>query len=79
MSPTSYTIVGSQTYVRRSTKNLGVFRIVGLTITPSRQLVVRASASQLVDLGFIPQGKSYQKTLKNGIHNFPARCSAHRG
>ena len=27
----------------------------------------RASASQLVDLGFIPLVESYQKTLKNGI------------
>ena len=34
--------------------------------------VVRASASQSVDLGFIPLVESYQKTLKNGIYNFPA-------
>ena len=39
---------------------------------------VRASASQLVDQGFIPQVKSYQKTLNNGIHSFPAWRSAHR-
>ena len=33
--------------------------------------MVRASASQSVDLGFIPLVESYQKTLKNGIHSFP--------
>ena len=35
-------------------------------------VVVRASASQSVDLGFIPLVESYQKTLKNGIRSFPA-------
>ena len=30
-------------------------------------VVVRASASQSVDMGFIPLVESYQKTLKNGI------------
>ena len=35
-------------------------------------VVVRASVSQSVDLGFISQVESYQKTLKNGIHSFPA-------
>ena len=35
-------------------------------------VVVRASASQLVDLGLIPLVESYQKTLKNGIRSFPA-------
>ena len=35
-------------------------------------VVVRASTSQSVDLGFISQVESYQKTLKNGIHSFPA-------
>ena len=39
-------------------------------------VVVRASASQSVDLGFIPLVESYQKTLKNGIHSFPAWRSA---
>ena len=42
-------------------------------------VVVRASASQSVDLGFIPLVDSYQKTLKNGIHSFPAWRSAHKG
>ena len=42
-------------------------------------VVVRASASQSVDQGFIPLIESYQKTLKNGIHSFPAWCSALRG
>ena len=35
-------------------------------------VVVRASASQSVDLEFISHVESYQKTFKNGIHNFPA-------
>ena len=42
-------------------------------------VVVRASASQSVDLGFNPLVESYQKTLKNGIHSFPAWRSAFRG
>ena len=42
-------------------------------------VVVGASASQSVDLGFIPLGESYQKTSKNGIHSFPAWCSAFMG
>ena len=39
--------------------------------------MVKASASQSVDLGFIFQVESYQNTSKNGIHNFPAWRSAH--
>ena len=42
-------------------------------------VVVRASASQSVDLGFIPLVESHQKTLKNGIHSFPAWRSAFMG
>ena len=43
-------------------------------------VVVRASASQSVDLGFIPLVESYQKTLKNGIRSFPAwRLAFRRG
>ena len=42
-------------------------------------VVVRASASQSADLEFIPLVESYQKTLKNGIHGFPAWCSAFSG
>ena len=42
-------------------------------------VVVRASAAQSVDLGFIPLVESYQKTLKNGIRRFPAWRSAFRG
>ena len=34
--------------------------------------MVRASASQSVDLGFNSQIESYKKTLKNGIHSFLA-------
>ena len=41
--------------------------------------MVRASASQSVDLAFIPLVESYQKTLKNGIHSFPAWRSAFSG
>ena len=40
--------------------------------------MVGAAASLLVDLWFISQVKSYQKTLKNGIHSFPAWRSASR-
>ena len=39
-------------------------------------VMVRASASQSVDLGFNPLVESYRKTLKNGIHSFPAWRSA---
>ena len=35
-------------------------------------VVIKASASKLVDLGFIPLVESYRKTLKNSIHSFPA-------
>ena len=42
-------------------------------------VVVRASALHSVDLGFIPLVESYQKTLKNAIHSFPAWRSAFRG
>ena len=42
-------------------------------------VVVRASASQSVDLGFIPLVELYRKTLKNGIYSFPAWCSAVMG
>ena len=41
--------------------------------------MVRASASQSVDLGSIPLVESYQKTLKNGIRIFPASRSAFMG
>ena len=41
-------------------------------------VVVRASASQLVDLGFISLVESYQKTLKNDIHSLLAWRSAFR-
>ena len=61
----------------------GLFSIVGLCQNPKLNrrdgLVVGASASQSVDLGFIPLVESYQKTLKNNIHNFPAWSSAFRG
>ena len=40
--------------------------------------MVRASASQSVDMEFNSQVESYQKTLKNGIHSFPAWRSANR-
>ena len=34
--------------------------------------MARASAPQLVDLGFISPVESYQQTLKNGIYSFLA-------
>ena len=40
--------------------------------------MARASALQLVDLEFISQGESYQKTLKNGIQGLPAWHSAQK-
>ena len=40
--------------------------------------MVRASASQSVDLGVLSQAESYQKTLKDGIHSFPAWLLAYR-
>ena len=42
-------------------------------------IVVRASASQSVDLGFNPKVESLQKTLKNDIHSLPAWRSAFSG
>ena len=42
-------------------------------------VLVRVSASQSVDLGFIPLVESYQKTLKNGIYSFPVWHSAFMG
>ena len=42
-------------------------------------VVVRAYASQSVDLDFILLIESYQKTLKNGIHSIPAWRSGFRG
>ena len=41
-------------------------------------VVVGESASQLVDLRFISIVEEYQKTLKNGIHSFPAWRSAYK-
>ena len=40
--------------------------------------MVGVSASQSIDLGFIFQIESYQKTLKTGIHSFAAWRSAKR-
>ena len=42
-------------------------------------VVVRASASQSVDLGFISLVESYRKTLTNSIYSFPAWRSAFVG
>ena len=52
--------------------------IVGGTSDISDGVVVRESTSQSIDLRFVPQVESYQKTLKNDIHSFPAWPSAHR-
>ena len=41
--------------------------------------MVRTYAWQLVELGFMILVKSYQKTLKNGIHRFPALRLAFKG
>ena len=53
--------------------------LLNIKIYPRNGVVVRASASQSVDLEFIPFVESYQKTLKNGIHSFPAWRSAFKG
>ena len=42
-------------------------------------VVYRVSASQSVDLKFIPLVEPHLKTLKNGIYSFPAWRSAFRG
>ena len=54
------------------------FQVIGEDRSRYRRnvVVVRASASQSVDLGFNSLVESYQKTLKNGFHSFPARRSA---
>ena len=41
-------------------------------------VMVRACASQSVDLGSVSQVDSYQKLLKSGIYSFPVRRSANR-
>ena len=41
--------------------------------------MVRASASRSVDLGFNSLVEPFQKTLKNGIHGFPALRLAFTG
>ena len=77
-------------FVIKQNKSLGLIFIstyLSFQLSTSRRkkiirrdgVVVRASASQSVDLGFIPLVESYQKTLKNGIHSFPAWRSAFRG
>ena len=50
-----------------------------LTLNMRNGVVVQAPASQSVDLGFIPLVDSYQTTLKNVIHSFPACRSAFMG
>ena len=58
---------------------LSLLCFVVFSINRGDGVVVRASALQSVDLGFIPLVESYQKTLKNGIHSFPAWRSAFMG
>ena len=41
-------------------------------------VVISAFASQSVDLGFISQVESNQKTLKNSIYSFPASAQQNR-
>ena len=50
---------------------------VSLLLHGRDDVMVEASASQSVDLGFISQ-KSNQKTLKNGIRSFPVWRSAQK-
>ena len=62
---------------RTESHSASVFQWSGVNQRDS--VVVRASASQSVDLEFIPLVESYQPTLKNGIHRFPAWRSAFIG
>ena len=64
-----YVLSNTESFVLSHGLNFGLWR---------DGVVVRASASQSVDLGFISLVESYQKTLKNGIHSFPAWRSAFR-
>ena len=59
--------------------SVGRQKLVSLGLVVRDGVVVRASASQSVDLGFIPLVESYQQTLKNGIYSFPAWRSAFMG
>ena len=56
-----------------------MFRPIDIILSCVCSVMVRASASQSVDRGFIPLVGSYQKTLKNGIYGFPAWRSAFMG
>ena len=54
--------------------------VIKIKINRHDGVVVRASASQSVDLGFIPLVESYQNILKNGVHSFSAwRLALMRG
>ena len=57
------------------------FQAFGFLSSQNRRdaVVIGASALQSVDSGFIPLVESYQKTLKNDIHSFPAWRSAFSG
>ena len=51
----------------------------GTSVQCGNGVMVGASVSQSVDLGSVSLVESYQKTLKNGIHSFPAWRSAKLG
>ena len=53
--------------------------VYGYTDNLRDGVVVRTPASQSGDRRFISLVESYQKTLKNGIHSFPAWRSALEG
>ena len=61
-----------------SIKLVGVSEFFTLIHNRRYGVVIRASALQSVDLQFIIQVKSYQKTSKNGIHSFLVWRLAHR-
>ena len=60
---------------------ISIFLVVFNLYSATKQngVVVGASASQSIDLGFIPLVESYQKTLNNDIYSFPARRLAFMG
>ena len=60
-------------------KSHQVFKALVLLHGRRDGVVVRASASQSVDLGFIPLVESYQEALKNGIYSFLVWRSAFMG
>ena len=69
----------SQNHINLYLTRVATFTQKKIGVIDNYMVLVRTSASQSVDLGFIPLVESFKKTLKNGIHSFPAWCSAFSG